>query len=227
MTLGLELLLLALASMFWPTLILIVVLALHSAQPVRILAGFLAGGLLTTIVLGSVLVFALEGSSIASGSSHSFGATLYITVGSLSLLAAYVIYKGGQGPADAEEPVEEKPKKPSMAQRVVRSGGLTAFGVGIVLNIVPGTFPIIALKDIAGADASHATKLLAIIVFYVIMFAFVEIPLVAFLFAPERTTTMVTDMNAWLRRNGRRIAVYAVAGVGVYLIARGIVVLLQ
>src|ERR1700704_1410066 len=119
MTLWLELVLLAIASMFWPTLIVIVVLALHSVQPVRILAGFLAGGLLTTIVCGSLLVFALEGSSIADGSSHSPGALLYITVGLLSLLASYVIYRGGNRTGDVETPVEKTDTKPSMAQRVV------------------------------------------------------------------------------------------------------------
>ena len=44
----LEIVLLAFASMFWPTLITIVVLALRVPQPVRIHAWFLFGGLLTT-----------------------------------------------------------------------------------------------------------------------------------------------------------------------------------
>ena len=48
----LEIVLLAVASMFWPTLITIVVLALRVPQPVRILAWFLLGGLLTTITIG-------------------------------------------------------------------------------------------------------------------------------------------------------------------------------
>ena len=44
----LELLVLATASMFWPTLIAIVVLALRISHPVKILVWFMAGGLLTT-----------------------------------------------------------------------------------------------------------------------------------------------------------------------------------
>jgi hypothetical protein len=224
MSLWLELLLLAIASMFWPTLILIVVLAMHAERPVGILAGFLAGGLLTTIACGIALVFWLQGSSLFSGSSHTASAAVYITMGLLSLLAAYAISRGGRR-AKQEAPVETK--KPSMAQRVVESGGWTAFGAGIVLNIVPGTFPIVALKDIADAGAGHGEKVVTIIVFYVIMFAFIEVPLVAFLFAPERTATMVTDTNAWIGRNGRRFAVYVIAGVGIYLLVRGVVELFQ
>jgi hypothetical protein len=85
----------------------------------------------------------------------------------------------------------------------------------------------VALKDIAQLDASDGAKIATIIVFYVIMFAFVEIPIVAYLFAPARTITTVDNFNAWLGRNGRRVAVYVLAVVGAYLIVRGIVQLLS
>ena len=88
---GLDLLVLAIASMFWPTLILIVVVALRLSHPVKILAGFLAGGLLTTITVGIALVFALQGSDLESGSSSSLDPAVDITIGCLSLLAALVL----------------------------------------------------------------------------------------------------------------------------------------
>ncbi len=97
----------------------------------------------------------------------------------------------------------------------------------VVLNIVPGTFPVVALKDIAQLNASDGAKLAVIVVFYVIMFAFVEVPIVAYLIAPERTTVAVNAFNAWLKRNGRRVAAYVLGGVGLYLIVRGVVVLVS
>ena len=114
-----------------------------------------------------------------------------------------------------------------MAQRAVGQGAPIAFVAGVVLNIVPGTFPIVALKDIAELDASDGAKIATIVVFYVIMFAFVEIPIVAYLFAPTRTITAVDNFNAWLGRNGRRVGAYVLAGVGAYLVVRGIVQLLR
>ncbi len=63
----LEILLLAFASTFWPTLIVIVVLALRLAHPVKILVWFLLGGLLTTIAVGIAVVFALQDASFMSG----------------------------------------------------------------------------------------------------------------------------------------------------------------
>ena len=104
----------------------------------------------------------------------------------------------------------------------MNSGAPVAFVAGVLLNIVPGTFPIVALKDIAEQDVGNATKFVAIVVFYVIMFTFVEAPLLAYHFAPERTTATMNDVNAWLGRNGRRLGAAVLAVIGVYLIVRGL-----
>ena len=220
----LELLVLAIASMFWPTLIVVVVLALGSSRPIRLLFGFLVGGLITTVAIGTAVVFALEGTSLVSGSSPSVDPVINITMGVLSLLAAYVLNRRSKRPAEPKaEVAPTKPKKPSYMQRAVEKGAVAAFGAGVILNIVPGTFPIIAMKNIAELDASDAAKVATIIGFYVIMFAFVEVPLIAYLFAPERTTAKVDDFNAWLGRNGHRLAVYVIAAVGVYFTVKGVV----
>ena len=226
----LELLVLALASTFWPTLILIVVLALRLDRPIKILVWFLIGGLLTTVSVGIAVVFALQDASFMTGSHPQADPAVDIAAGLLSLLAAFALSRRSRKApvATAEAPdVPAEGKKPSMAERAVGQGAPIAFVAGVVLNIVPGTFPIVALKDIAELDASDAAKIATIIVFYVIMFAFVEIPIVAYLFAPTRTIAAVDNFNDWLGRNGRRVAAYVLAGVGAYLVVRGIVQLLS
>ena len=226
----LELLVLALASTFWPTLILIVVLALRLDRPVKILVWFLIGGLLTTVSVGIAVVFALQDASFMTGSHPPADSVVDIAAGVLSLLAAFALSRRGRKTPIESAPAPEAsagPKKPSMAQRAVGQGAPIAFVAGVVLNIVPGTFPIVALKDIAQLDASDGAKIATIVIFYVIMFAFVEIPIVAYLFAPTRTITAMDNFNAWLGRNGRRVAVYVLAVVGAYLVVRGIVQLLR
>jgi hypothetical protein len=230
MPVWLELLVLALASMFWPTLIVIVVLALGVSHPVKILLWFLIGGLLTTVSVGIAVVFALQGASFMTGSSPTIDPVIYITMGLLSLLAAFaLLHRAARNPAKPqhETAAAAKPTKPPLTERAVERGAPVAFAAGVVLNILPGTFPIVALKDIAQLDASNGAKVATIVVFYVIMFAFVEVPIVAFLFAPERTTVAVNAFNAWLKRNGRRVAAYVLAGVGLYLTVRGVVDLLH
>ena len=55
------------------------------------------------------------------------------------------------------------------------------------------------------------------------MFAFAEVPIVAYLFSPERTIAATTRFNEWLTRNGRLAAAIALAVVGAYLAVRGVV----
>jgi thiol:disulfide interchange protein len=212
--------------MFWPTLIAIVVLALRISHPVKILVWFLAGGLLTTVAIGIAVVFAFQEASFMTGSTPTVDPVIYLTMGLLSMLAAFVLVRmTGRAPTTPHEEPDAAPKskKPPLTERAVGRGAPVAFVAGVVLNILPGTFPIVALKDIAQLDASNAAKVATIIVFYVIMFAFVEVPIFAYLLAPERTTAAANDFNSWLKRNSRRVAAYVLGGVGLYLTVRGII----
>jgi hypothetical protein len=215
----LEILLLAVASAFWPTLILVVVVALRLEHPIRILVYFVAGALLTTISIGLAIVFTLQGTSAASGSNRSVSAAVYLVAGFLSLLTAAALWRSGGRPRKPKPPRT----KPSLAERSVEGGAPVAFGAGVVLNIIPGTFPFVALLDIARLDVSNAAKVAAVVVFYVIMLAFAEIPIVAYLVAPERTIAVTNAFNDWLSRNGRRVAAGVLGVVGLYLVVRGLV----
>jgi uncharacterized membrane protein len=59
---------LALASMFWPLLLVVVVLALESSRPAYVLVFFYAGGFLTATAVGIAMVFLLQGSPLMTGS---------------------------------------------------------------------------------------------------------------------------------------------------------------
>jgi hypothetical protein len=214
-----EYLLLAVASIFWPLLIAIVVVALRTTHAIRVLTAFLAGGLLATISVGIALVFTLGQSSFVSGSRHQADPVVSITAGVLALIAAYV----ARGFVD-------RPKKPKGAgasartERIVGNARLAFLG-GIVLNIAPGVFPFVALKNIAELDASASTQVALVVLFYLIMFATVEVPIVGAVVAPARTAAVMQSFNDWLDENGRRLAVWVLAGIGAYLVVRGLFVL--
>lgn len=208
-----EYLLLAIASIFWPLLFAIVLVALSTRHPVRLLTAFLIAGLLTTITIGVVIVFALEDKDAFARSSNTGRPALYILVGLLSIFAAR--YLAARPPAPAKSHGDPRLERYLASTRV-------AFGAGIVLNILPGFFPLVALMDIAQTSYAPAVKVGLVAVFYVIMFASVEVPILGYAFAPDRTAAVVGGFNAWLNRNGRRLAVWILVVVGVYLIARGL-----
>ena len=216
-----EILLLAIASAFWPILLVVVIISLRASHPVLLLVSFLAGGLLTTIAIGLAVIYALQGSSLTGGSQTTFDPAVLIVAGALALLGAAVLWRryGVLPEAPAETPVVSDPGR---LERMLDRGAPLAFVAGIVCNIIPGVFPIIALKDIAEMDMSFSETFLVLLGFYLIMFALIEVPLVSYLVAPEWTGQATQRFNAWLDRNTRRVGIGALGGVGVYLIVKGI-----
>ena len=59
--------------------------------------------------------------------------------------------------------------------------------------------------------------------FYLVMFVFIEIPLVGYLVAPAQTRDWATRFNDWLDRNARTVATSALAVAGTYLVVRGVI----
>ena len=216
----LELALLAIASAFWPVLIAVDLIALRTPRPATVLGWFLAGGLLTTIGEGLVIVFVLDGTPLGSSRGQVGGWVNF--AGGIAALLAAAFHK-----ARAARPrTPQRTAKVSRSQQAVASGGRYAFGAGVVLNVFPGVFPVIALRLISSLDYGNGVKVLLIVALYLCTFALVEVPLVGLLVAPERVEPRVRTLNAWLDRNGMRLAIDVLALIGLLLLARGIVQLL-
>jgi cytochrome c biogenesis protein CcdA len=213
-----EIFLLAVASMFWPVLLALDVVAFRTDRSVRILAGFLAGGLLTTVAVGCAIAFSLENTALVTKSKHTTDAAVSIALGAAALVAAYFIRR-----SDKQRRAKPKPHTSSKIERLTRHGAGLAFVTGIVLNVFPGAFPFIAMKDIAELDYSTVGTIAVIVAFYLVMFVPVEGPLISFLVVPRRTEKVVGSFNAWLDRNLRRLAWIALAVFGTFEIVRGIV----
>lgn len=222
----LEIFVLGAASMFWPVVLVIVVLALRTTHPVRILCSFWAGGMLTSVSVGAALVFALQGSPLMSGNDMPSAPWVDIVVGALAIVAALVLRRVGRrngGRPVRHEGRERKRGSSEWIERLVEKGGPLAFVAGIVATILPAPLAIIAMADIAQLGYSTGGTLLVIVLFYVVMFTFVEVPIVAYVVSPEATAARVTRFEAWLTRNLVQLGVWALTIFGSFEIVRGIV----
>ena len=221
----LEILALALGSMFWPLLLVVVVLALNTDQPVKILCWFWLGGMLASVSVGAAIVYTLEGIAPRSG-RLSAAPWVDVVIGALALVAAAVLRHFGARTARRRADAKT-PRKPSRSSRrvghLVERGGPLAFVGGIVASIFPGPLAIIAMTDIAQLNYSTAETMLLIVSFFFVMFAFVEAPIVGFVIAPEWTRNRATRFNAWLGRNLVQFGVWALSILGAVEIVRGIV----
>lgn len=94
-----------------------------------------------------------------------------------------------------------------------------AAGLGIAL---PSVDYLAALAVILASGAPVMTQLGALLMFNVIAFSLVEIPLVAYLLAPTATRAAMTALQDWIRSR-RRIEVAALlVAVGLVLLAAGL-----
>lgn len=221
---------LALAAAFYPTLLAVVVIILTRPNPARLLAAFLIGGMATSIAVGLAVLAIIEGSGVVGGgSSHSISPAIDLVVGLMSLALAFMIATGRPLPF-AERRASRKAAKAAPAveakdpwtQRILGRDSLAlAFGLGIVLDL-PSVWYLAALKDIAKAGNSTGHDIALVLLFNVIMFALIEIPLVCYLVAPQSSAARVARFDEWTRSHLRQIGATVAAVIGVYLTINGI-----
>ena len=221
------LVLLALAACVYPTLLAGVILILAQPRPLRMLLGFLVGGLTISMIAGIAIVRAIESSGAVDRSNHTTKPVVSIVLGSLSLLVAWGIATGainrGLHKHRRAKPEPAAPRKPSMADRALSRGSITmAFAAGLVLNL-PGVWYLDALTEIAKAMPSTASALLQLVVFNVIMFALVEVPIVAYAVNPQGAASLVERASEWGHDHSRKVAIGLATAVGVWLVVKGII----
>jgi hypothetical protein len=222
----LEILALALVAMFFPALLAVVLVALRSRRPQLLLASFYAGGILSATSVGLVIVFSLQGASVDSSSSNSLDPAFYIVLGALSFVAAWVVrdrqllVKQEPSPEEADQPKSDR------LTRALDRGAPYAFVAGLLLCAIPGVSALVALKDIAQLGWGTAGTVAIVIGFFLIMFSFLELPLIGFAVAPEQATAKTMAFNSWLDRNANRLATNVLVVLGIFLIVRGVAGLL-
>ena len=64
--------------------------------------------------------------------------------------------------------------------------------------------------------------MLAILGFNLIMFALIELPLLGFVVAPERTRSLTERLNPWMADHRRTLITLVAAAAGAYLLVSGL-----
>jgi hypothetical protein len=227
-----DILLLALVSATNPTLFAAVTLMLFLPSPKRLLLGYLAGALLTSITVGCVIVFVIHDTSATSAARNTVSPSIDIVVGLILLLVAYVLHGGHDqqvkerrrqkkvAKAGGGEPAEKGPSK--VEQLLGRGSSRITFALGVVLTL-PGISYLAALHDLQTLGYGTVGEILVILLFNVVLMSLLIVPLVGFFVAPDRTMVEVRRFRAWLTRSGRRMAINGAAILGVLLLIRGVI----
>jgi hypothetical protein len=216
------LLVMAVAVSLEPFRIGMTVVMINRPRPLRQLLAFLAGGFAMGTTVGVIVLFALRP---ALDSAHFTLPRAQLVAGALVLVTAAVVATGvvrgkrGDGaPARADRitgPLATRTRQLVSGHSLWTAG---ATGLGIAL---PSVDFLAALAVIVASAAPAATQVGALLLFQVVAFGLVELPLISYLAAPERTRQTLSALQDWLRTRGRLEIAALLAAVGCVLLGVG------
>lgn len=228
--------LLSLVATLNPTLLAAVTVMLLMPKPKRLMAGYLLGAYMTSVTLGLLIVFSLHGSSTESTSKHTIGPVEDLVVGVLCLAVVWVLRTGRDRPYQERRRAKKEAKlearraagKPteSLPLRLLGKGDpKVTFVVGALLSF-PGVSYLDALDHMHRLNPGTVATVALVVFFCIMQQLFLELPLLGYVFAPDRTQDAVSRFRTWMGRSGRTAAVIGAFVVGVWLTARGVITLL-
>jgi hypothetical protein len=160
--------------------------------------------------VGLVVIFAFRPGLL--GAAHFTLPKVQIVIGGLAVLIAAVVAAGFM-PA---------PKLPARAQSLAYGPSLWVAGVAGLGIALPSIDYLAVLAVIVASGAAQSTQVGALLMFNVVAFALVELPLVAYLLAPARTRALMAALNDGIQSRRRRGVAAVLAAVGCVLLVAGI-----
>jgi Sap, sulfolipid-1-addressing protein len=223
------LLAMAIAVSLEPFRIGMTVLLINRPRPPLQLLAFLAGGFAMGITVGVIVLFILRP---ALQSTHFTVPRVQIVVGAVLLVNAAVVATGVAGrrgdgfPSLRVDPAGRVAGKfgplATRTRQLLDGSSLWTAGVAGLGIALPSVDYLAVLALIAAAGAATATQVGALLLFNVVAFGLVEIPLIAYLVAPDRTRTTLSALHDWVRSRRRRAVTVLLAAVGFVLLGVGL-----
>ncbi|ACU72738.1 hypothetical protein Caci_3840 [Catenulispora acidiphila DSM 44928] len=203
----------ALVAAFSPSMLLIVAGLLDQKRPLRNALVFLTSAAAVTLIAGFVMYALLHNTGFDDTRKHrTVPPTLDIFLGVLILLFGWFV---------ARRP----PAEPKAARQ--REGRLlVVVGLGLFMGS-PSPFYLASIHSIAKGAPGPVLGVVDVLVIAAVVLLLAEVPIICYLYAPQRTATTLRTVNGWLARHGRAIAVAAAVVGGAYFVISGLIRLLR
>ena len=208
---------LAFAAAINPSLLGIDLLLIVNRRPTAMLAFVLAGGIAMAVTIGLVDVLVIRSDLVKYQGSIGDGGDLVIGLFLIAVGGLIIARRRGGGvyAEPAARPEEAAAGRLDAARaRPAPAGARVA--VGAVLGL-PGALYLTALHNLVAGNWSTATQVIAVLVFAVIEFTLVIVPLALLISRPQRAAAVLHGTQDWLARHGRTALAYVISGLGLYL----------
>jgi hypothetical protein len=206
-------LVMAIAMSLEPFRIGMTTVMLNRPRPVLQLLAFLSGGFVMGTTVGLVVLFLFRPRIL--GSAHFSLPKVQIAIGVLTLLVAAVV--GTKVLSGRFSRVHAGTR----TRRLLNGRSLWVAGTAGLGIALPSIDYLAVLAVILASGATAATQVGALLMFNVVAFALVEIPLVGYLAAPERTRALMGALQGWLQSRSPRAVAALLAGLGCTLLVVG------
>lgn len=205
-----------------PTALLVTATYLGSARPRLTALCYLAGAVAMSTVMAIVVLLLLRSEHLQLRSHHTPRDGLRLGLGLLILAAGVLLairYR-------RRPPHPARPDRGIVSRLVASPAPATAVAAGLLI-FLPGVTFIAATQVIATARAGPALSAVGLAMIIVINVAFVWLPFLAYLAAPDFTSRKLTAFNAWLRAKGPLLLILALLVAGAILATVGLVGLIS
>ena len=145
-----------------------------------------------------------------------------VATGGGARLAAVVKARGRSHAGAKSSDASQEAKRTSLLDRArAADSPWIAWLAGVAWG-TPGAFYLVALALIANSRDSIAGQIATILVFNLVMFALVEVPLIAFLVAPDLTRARIQRASEWTSVHRRAVASLVVGALAAYALVKGL-----
>ena len=190
------------------------VLMLNRPRPVLQLLTFLSGGFAMGMTVGLVVLFVFRRRLL--GCTYFTLPRVQILIGLLALVVAFVVAVNVPGRLGWRPAWMAGP-----GRRLLSGPSLSVAGIAGLSIALPSADYLAALAVILASGAAALTQVAVLLMFNVVAFALVEIPLLAYLLAPKTTATSMTSLHNWIRSRRRREVAIVLAAAGCAFLAVG------
>ena len=215
-----SLLVMALAVSVEPFRIGMTVLMLNRPRPMLQLLAFLCGGFTMGMSVGLVVLFVFRRRLL--GSAYFTLPKVQILIGMLALVVAGVLAARAFTGASTGRFDPRSGNLATRARRLLNGRSLWVAGIAGLGIALPSVDYLAALAVILASGAAATTQVGALLIFNVVAFALVEIPLLAYLLAPEATRRSMAALHDWIRSRRRVEVATLLTTVGCVLLAVGV-----